>query len=265
MTAPPSPSTAKTATPAKTSVPKSWTASLWAFLVLNLAGLPDTTNNITNMLRWMRRESGTTWDVRNNPLNTGVGTTAVTGSSGFPNLIVAAQNTANALKMPNYTAVYHALAQTATAHTFSAAVVASPWASSHYGGTPTNIATTPPVTPTQKGQSTTATPATLVGTTSTVGLFTWVHNAYHWLNTHGLGSPFPGSVGKAVTNTLGGLADVTKFFSHLTNVNNWRRAGIFAGGAALVVLGLFFLAQGSKSVRGAEGDMAKAAGTAAVA
>ena len=115
----------------------------WAKLVLYDAGLPMTKANIRKMVRWMRAEEPwNRWFNRNNPLNVGQ-PTSPSGTGSFKNLGVAAHYTAVALKGSNYKAIYSNLANTGSLTQFSAAVVASPWASSHYGGTPQHIARIP--------------------------------------------------------------------------------------------------------------------------
>lgn len=105
---------------------------IWAQTVLTDAGLPTTDNNVLNITRWMvSEEPASNWFHNNNPLNINAGGS---GSDSFSSLNASAAATANYLKMSNYTGIYQALANNAGWSTFSAAVVASPWAASHYGG-----------------------------------------------------------------------------------------------------------------------------------
>lgn len=110
---------------------------IWATTMLKAAGLPTTTNNVNNVVRWMAAEEPpANWYDRNNPLNASLGTSSTDGTGSYPSLTVAAQETAAMLRQSNMSAIYNALAANAPLATFSAAVVSSPWASSHYGGNP---------------------------------------------------------------------------------------------------------------------------------
>ena len=116
-------------------------SSQWAGLVLSDGGFPKTQNNVNNMLRWMAAEEPpSNWSHNDNPLNINAGGS---GSDTFPNLNVAAQRTASVIKQSNMSAIAQALAANDTINGFSAAVVGSPWAGSHYGGDPNHLAGIP--------------------------------------------------------------------------------------------------------------------------
>lgn len=118
---------------------KTYTQAQWAVLVLSDAHLPATTNNVGNLMRWMvAEEPASNWFHGNNPLN--VGATTSNSNAGFSSLSTGARATAAAIRQSNMRGIYNALAATATINAFSAAVVASPWAAGHYGGTPNAIA-----------------------------------------------------------------------------------------------------------------------------
>lgn len=105
---------------------------VWASNMLGKAGLPQTPNNVLNVVRWMTAEEpASDWYHANNPLNINAGGT---GYDTFPSLDAASTRTAQYLAMPNYVNVRAALANNADFSTFAAAVIASPWASGHYGG-----------------------------------------------------------------------------------------------------------------------------------
>ncbi|MDA8311015.1 MAG: hypothetical protein M0Z46_10475 [Actinomycetota bacterium] len=148
MPAPAAPSgTTTTTAPPTSGAAKTYTQFTWAALVLRMAGLPPTKLNVEKIVRWMANEEPPkTWYNRNNPLNVGTGTHP-NGTGSFRSLWTAAHYTAKALEGSNYAAVRSNLAHTGSLTQFSAAVVASPWASSHYGGTPQKIARTPIPTP----------------------------------------------------------------------------------------------------------------------
>jgi len=108
---------------------------VWAAELLNDAGLPPTPNNIHNITSWMvSEEPASNWFDRNNPLNASLGTSSSDGTGSYPSLNVAATQTATMLRQSNMNGIYQALANNAPFATFEAAVVASPWASGHYGG-----------------------------------------------------------------------------------------------------------------------------------
>jgi len=115
----------------------------WATSVLWEAGLPTNAGNIDNVARWMAAENppsnwwrGSSW----NPLNVNA---SGSGSDSFASLTQSAFRTAQILRQPNMHGIYQALATNQSIDLFSAAVVASPWASSHYGGNPLAIASIP--------------------------------------------------------------------------------------------------------------------------
>lgn len=115
--------------------------SQWAGSVLSDGGFPTTQNNVNNMMRWMAAEEPpSNWSHNNNPLNINAGGS---GSDTFPDLNTAASKTAAVIKQSNMRAIAQALAANANAGDFSAAVVGSPWAGSHYGGDPGHIASIP--------------------------------------------------------------------------------------------------------------------------
>jgi hypothetical protein len=110
------------------------TPTQWADAVLGYANLPTTADDTDDILRWMvGEEPPSDWANNNNPLNINAGGT---GSDTFPSLDASAQETAAYLGMSNYAGIYSVLASGGDPTAFSAAVVASPWASGHYGGDP---------------------------------------------------------------------------------------------------------------------------------
>jgi hypothetical protein len=120
-----------------------YTASDWATQVLTDLGAPVSQNNVNNILHWMdAEEPGTDWFDRNNPLNASLGTNASDGTGSYSDLTAAAQYTARMIQQGNMSGINAALQANASIDAFSAAVVASPWASSHYGGNPNHIAET---------------------------------------------------------------------------------------------------------------------------
>lgn len=106
----------------------------WAKLVLLLAEFPLSEQNVTVMTRWMRQENGPDdWWRRNNPLNNGWGSGGGGGLGRYPNLIVAAENAAEALHgNPGYASIVAALSSSAPTEVTERAIWASPWASGHY-------------------------------------------------------------------------------------------------------------------------------------
>ena len=106
----------------------------WTADVLTRAGLPASTNNVGNLLRWIATEkpSAQYWYQGNNPLNLNT-QGQPDGFDRYGSLAEGAQATAQFLRMPNYRDVYAVLARDGSSTDFSNAVVRSPWAESHYG------------------------------------------------------------------------------------------------------------------------------------
>lgn len=120
------------------------TEQQWAQGLLSDLDAPDTANNEDNILQWMTAEEPTdNWFDRNNPLNASLGTSSTSGLGSYPNLQVADQETADMIEQTNMSGIANALRSNASPDAFSAAVVGSPWASSHYGGNPDYIANIP--------------------------------------------------------------------------------------------------------------------------
>ncbi len=106
----------------------------WAKMVLLLAGLPMTENNITVFTRWMRQENYVdSWWNRNNPLNNGWGSGGGGGLGSYDSLVIAAENAAEALVTnAGYSGIVAAFAADSPTAVTEAAIWASPWASGHY-------------------------------------------------------------------------------------------------------------------------------------
>jgi hypothetical protein len=122
------------ATPGVATLAASGTNYDWAKLVLIFAELPVTEDNVTVFTRWMRQENGADdWWNRNNPLNNGWGSGGGGGTGRYPNLVVAAQNAAEAMRtLPGYQGFVSAFEREAPTEEIEAAIWASPWASGHY-------------------------------------------------------------------------------------------------------------------------------------
>lgn len=140
------------ATPGIQTLAAEGTNYAWAKMVLLLADLPVTDDNVTVFTRWMRQENGPdNWWNRNNPLNNGWGSGGGGGTGRYPNLIVAAQNAAEAMRtLSGYQGFVAAFAAEAPTDQIESAIWASPWASGHYanGGhwhyTPVPVVSAPP-------------------------------------------------------------------------------------------------------------------------
>lgn len=106
----------------------------WAKMVLLAGGWPQSTENVTVLLRWMRQENGAdNWWNRNNPLNNGWGSGGGGGTGRYESLVVAAQKAAEALhKNRGYGSIVANLAASSPTNVTEAAIWASPWASGHY-------------------------------------------------------------------------------------------------------------------------------------
>jgi hypothetical protein len=81
------------------------------------------------------------WWHANDPLN--VNNLSQGGQESFPSLADGIVATAAVLRQSNMRGIYDVLAADGPLSAFSAAVVASPWAASHYGGDPNHIANIP--------------------------------------------------------------------------------------------------------------------------
>lgn len=108
----------------------------WAKLVLLEGGWPQSDNNVTVLLRWMRQENGAaSWWNRDNPLNNSYGAPGAGGTGRNSNLIVAAENAAHALQRGaggGYAGIVSALASSADPTVTAEAIWASNWSGSHY-------------------------------------------------------------------------------------------------------------------------------------
>lgn len=106
----------------------------WAKMVLLMAGLPITDNNVTVFTRWMRQENYVdAWWNRNNPLNNGWGSGGGGGLGSYDSLVIAAENAAEALLTNGgYAGIVAAFAADSPTDVTEAAIWASPWASGHY-------------------------------------------------------------------------------------------------------------------------------------
>lgn len=106
----------------------------WAKMVLLLAGLPITDNNVTVFVRWMRQENYVdSWWNRNNPLNNGWGSGGGGGLGSYDSLVIAAENAAEALVTNGgYSGILAAFAADSPTAVTESAIWASPWASGHY-------------------------------------------------------------------------------------------------------------------------------------
>ncbi|HEV2370050.1 MAG TPA: hypothetical protein VGR90_09230, partial [Acidimicrobiales bacterium] len=109
----------------------------------NETPVPIDANTVGDILHWMPAEEPTSdWYDRNNPLNASAGTSASDGTGSYPDLSTGAWYTAGMIDQGNMAGIRAALAANDPVSGFSPAVVASPWASSHYGGDPQHIAET---------------------------------------------------------------------------------------------------------------------------
>ncbi|MEQ1737754.1 MAG: hypothetical protein ABL886_15275 [Rhodoglobus sp.] len=122
------------ATPGIATLAASGTNYDWATLVLVMAGLPTTENNITVFTRWMRQENYVdSWWNRNNPLNNGWGSGGGGGLGSYDSLVIAAENAAEALRTNSgYSGIVAAFEASESTAAIEAAIWASPWASGHY-------------------------------------------------------------------------------------------------------------------------------------
>lgn len=128
--------------------PTTWAEQLLEDVNKESAGspqIPIDANTVGDILHWMPAEEPTSdWFDRNNPLNASLGTSASDGTGSYADLSTGAWETAAMINQQNMSGIRAALAADDPVSGFSPAVVASPWASSHYGGDPQHIAETSP-------------------------------------------------------------------------------------------------------------------------
>lgn len=112
------------------------TPQTFAEAVLSQLGLPQTPSNIQAMVAWQKKEGGN-WQntARYNPLNTTLrlpGSTVMSGGNSagvqsYTSWDQGVQATAETLRLPNYSGIRQALAQSAGCGALSQAVANSPW------------------------------------------------------------------------------------------------------------------------------------------
>ncbi len=139
------------ATPGIATLAASGTNYDWAKLVLIFADLPVTDDNVTVFTRWMRQENGPDdWFNRNNPLNNGWGSGGGGGTGVYPNLVVAAENAAEAMRtLPRYQGFVAAFERSAPTAEIETAIWFSGWAAGmyangqHWSYTPVDVVKAP--------------------------------------------------------------------------------------------------------------------------
>jgi hypothetical protein len=128
-----------------------FTPTTWAEQVLqdvnaddpSAAPVPIDANTVGDIDHWMPAEEPIgNWFDRDNPLNASLGTTSSDGTASYPDLATGADYTAKMIDQTNMSGIRQALATDQPVAGFSPAVVASPWASGHYGYNPQAIAQT---------------------------------------------------------------------------------------------------------------------------
>ncbi len=108
----------------------------WARLVLYFGGWDASDGKVLAIAQWMRAENAPqSWWNRDNPLNNGWGTLAGNFMSGYSDLVSAAQQCADAIRTNGgYQVIEDALSKDSTRDQVRAAIIASSWATGHYGG-----------------------------------------------------------------------------------------------------------------------------------
>ena len=116
----------------------------WAALVQTRAAISPTVNTNANFVRWMAAENPPSrWFTRNNPLNCGLNDGSTDGEGSYPNLDIAATETAKVLRQANMAPIWDALDQNAGLEVYSAGCAASGWSTGGYHGHPGFIASIP--------------------------------------------------------------------------------------------------------------------------
>lgn len=114
----------------------------WARALLAADSLPQTSCNLNAVLAWERAEGGGFGNqAAYNPLNVNPGPGAgwpgynATGAWAFPDAATGLRYTVRTLNNGNYGAILAALRAGDSAQRVCNAIMASPWAASHYRGT----------------------------------------------------------------------------------------------------------------------------------
>ena len=122
---------AVTATPGERMLIAVGTNESWARLVMMYGGWPQSDANVQTSLQWMRQENGVNdWWNRNNPLNNGWGSGGGSGFGSYDTLATSARMAAENLNRPLFGGIASCFA--AGNGGCKDAIVASPWAASHY-------------------------------------------------------------------------------------------------------------------------------------
>jgi hypothetical protein len=114
----------------------------WAKALLAAGSLPVTSCNFNAVTEWERREGGGFGNQASfNPLNVNPGPGAgwpgysATGAWAFPDAATGLRYTVKVLDQSNFAGIRAALAAGNNAQAVCDAIMASPWAASHYNGT----------------------------------------------------------------------------------------------------------------------------------
>jgi hypothetical protein len=240
-----------------------WAAFMISQMNAQGADVPYTVNNVDNIVRWMTaEESPSDWFHHMNPLNINAGGS---GSDTFPNLTASATATA-ALIYGSYSGITNALEQNASPNNFSAAVVSSPWAFSHYGvaaaGAPSQYIVA------GRGFDYIAN----IGLASSVvaGLAKDVLPADPGAVVPASPTPL-GPLGSgvnvqppAILSGLSGLeTGIDTILTDITSTTWWKRVGIFVGGGILILGGIVLFVSTSKTGQEVKSEAPMAAAVAA--
>ena len=234
-----------------------WNQGTWAAEVLvKLAQLTGehssdnfvTVNNVQNIMRWMvLEEPPNDWYHNNNPLNINAGRS---GSDTFSSLDASSTATAQ-LIYNSYPGILQALRTNAPTPVLSAQIVKSPWAYSHYGvqaaGAPAQYIVS------GRGLDYLAT----VGIPSLISTIAGAATSANTPNPTGITGQIAGSI-----PGVSALARVGTLLSDVLSGTWWKRIGIGALGAGLVIAGMAVFVSTTKTA-GAIKDAAPMAALAA--
>ena len=235
-------------------------ALTWAQQMLKALGAPVTPGNEQFVYDWEESEGG---GGAYNPLNQGPvpghpelttsGSQYGGGAADYASYAAGIQGTVDYLNMPNYTAVKSALMNN-DPNGAKAALIASPWASSHYGnGASFSNAPLP-------GSAT-----SLLGDSTTGGGTTANAEQVNWLSDLLSGKP------QGFSELFGGILSGNSGTTGIAgNIKTWLvRGGLIVFGALLVIIGAAKMSGSSKSTTsivmapfGAAGKAVKKAGSA---
>lgn len=249
----PSPIQALNATGMGNTVPTTrsqWNSTIWAIQLIRAINLqagkqvvPMTTTNIQSIRSWMTAENNTpSWLTNNDPLNV----SNQSGGFSFSTIQDGINATASTILQSNMTPILQSLQANSPTASFGQALASTPWDAGHYSQ---YVA--------QYGSSWLASLvpqsmwATGTGTNPTGALGQLMQSASSAASDVKVGNPI--SSLSSLDSSVGGLVQ------DISSGAWWKRIGIGAGGAILIIGGIVLYASQSPTVQKTVGTVAEAA------